>query len=94
MVKELETDILEVEATVFSGAVAPTERIYSLRRQATGFYRIVHALLAVVTTVKRTITAPTCCLICATSRTTCFWLTTMWPRSVTCSAPCWRPTWR
>jgi magnesium transporter len=28
-----------------------------LRRQATGFYRIVHALLAVVTTVKRTITA-------------------------------------
>jgi magnesium transporter len=57
VVKELETDILEVEATVFSGAVAPTERIYSLRRQATGFYRIVHALLAVVTTVKRTITA-------------------------------------
>ena len=57
VVKELETDILEVEATVFSGAVAPTERIYSLRRQATGFYRIVHALLAVVITVKRTITA-------------------------------------
>jgi magnesium transporter len=42
VVKELETDILEVEATVFSGAVAPTERIYLLRRQATGFYRIVH----------------------------------------------------
>ena len=58
VVKELETDILEVEATVFSGAVAPTERIYSLRRQATGFYRIVHPLLAVVATVKRTIAPP------------------------------------
>ncbi len=58
VVKELETDILEVEAMVFSGAVAPTERIYSLRRQATGFYRIVHPLLAVVTTVKRTIAPP------------------------------------
>ncbi len=58
VVKELETDILEVEATVFSGAVAPTERIYSLRRQATGFYRIVHPLLAVVTTVTRTIAPP------------------------------------
>ncbi len=58
VVKELETDILEIEATVFSGAVAPTERIYSLRRQATGFYRIVHPLLAVLTTVKRTIAPP------------------------------------
>lgn len=43
---------------VFSGAVAPTERIYSLRRQATGFYRIAHPLLAVVTTVRRTIAPP------------------------------------
>jgi magnesium transporter len=58
VVKELETDILEVEATVFSGAVAPTERIYSLRRQATGFYRIVHPLMAVITTVTRTIAPP------------------------------------
>ena len=58
VVKELEADILEVEATVFSGAVAPTERIYSLRRQATGFYRIVHPLLAAVATVKRTIAPP------------------------------------
>ena len=58
VVKELETDILEIEATVFSGAVAPTERIYSLRRQATGFYRIVHPLLAVISTVKRTIAPP------------------------------------
>ena len=58
VVKELETDILEIEATVFSGAVAPTERIYSLRRQATGFYRIVHPLLAVITAVKRSIAPP------------------------------------
>ena len=58
VVKELEADILEVEATVFSGAVAPTERIYSLRRQATGFSRMVHPLLAVVTTVKRAIAGP------------------------------------
>ena len=58
VVKELEADVLEVEATVFSGAVAPTERIYSLRRQATGFYRIVHPLLAVVATVKHTIAPP------------------------------------
>ena len=58
VVKELETDILEVEAMVFSGEVAPTERIYSLRRQATGFYRIVHPLLAVVTSVRRTIAPP------------------------------------
>jgi magnesium transporter len=45
-------------ALTFSGAVAPTERIYSLRRQATGFYRIVHPLLAVTSTIRRTI-APT-----------------------------------
>jgi magnesium transporter len=30
----------EVEATVFSGAAAPTERIYVLRREATDFYRL------------------------------------------------------
>jgi magnesium transporter len=50
----LERDIDEVEATVFSGSVAPTERIYSLRNEATNFYRAVHPLLAVVVTVKRT----------------------------------------
>jgi len=49
----LEHDIDQVEATVFSGAVAPTERIYSLRRQATDFYRAVHPLLGVVTTIER-----------------------------------------
>ena len=41
----LEHDVEEVEATVFSGAAAPTERIYSLRREATDFYRAVHPLL-------------------------------------------------
>src|SRR5499427_1812118 len=49
----LEHDIDQVEATVFSGAVAPTERIYSLRREATDFYRAVHPLLAVVAIVER-----------------------------------------
>jgi magnesium transporter len=53
VVAELERDIDQVEATVFSGAVAPTERIYSLRRETTDFYRAVHPLLAVVTTIKR-----------------------------------------
>ena len=46
-------DIDQIEATVFSGAVAPTERIYSLRSEATDFYRAVHPLLAVVATVER-----------------------------------------
>ncbi len=43
---------------MFSGAVAPTERIYSLRREATDFYRAVHPLLAVVATVERATAAP------------------------------------
>jgi len=38
---------------VFSGAAAPTERIYSLRREATGFYRAVHPLLGVTGSVER-----------------------------------------
>jgi magnesium transporter len=49
----LERDIDEIEATVFSGSVAPTERIYSLRSEATDFHRAVHPLLAVVATVER-----------------------------------------
>jgi magnesium transporter len=53
VVAGLERDIDQIEATVFSGAVAPTERIYSLRREATDFYRAVHPLLAVVTTFER-----------------------------------------
>ena len=58
VVAGLEHDIDQVEATVFSGASAPTERIYSLRREATDFYRAVHPLLAVVTTIERATEAP------------------------------------
>jgi len=58
VVAGLERDIDQIEATVFSGAVAPTERIYSLRREATDFYRAVRPLLAVVTTIERAAEAP------------------------------------
>src|SRR4029077_15900734 len=37
----------------FAGAVAPTERIYSLRREVTDFYRAVHPLLAPLDGVER-----------------------------------------
>jgi magnesium transporter len=53
VVAGLEHDIDQVEAIVFTGASAPTERIYSLRREATDFYRAVHPLLAVVATIER-----------------------------------------
>ena len=49
----LEHDVEEVEATVFSGAAAPTERIYSLRREATDFYRAVHPLLGPLDALER-----------------------------------------
>jgi len=55
VVAGLEHDIDQIEATVFSGAVAPTERIYSLRSEATDFYRAVHPLLAVTASVERTV---------------------------------------
>jgi magnesium transporter len=58
VVAGLERDIDQIEATVFSGAVAPTERIYSLRREATDFYRAVHPLLAVVAAIERATTVP------------------------------------
>ena len=58
VVAGLERDIDQIEATVFSGAAAPTERIYSLRREATDFYRAVHPLLAVVATIERAAEAP------------------------------------
>jgi magnesium transporter len=45
VIEGLERDIEEVESTVFTGDVAPTERIYFLRREATDFYRAVHPLL-------------------------------------------------
>ncbi|QNE19402.1 magnesium and cobalt transport protein CorA [Kribbella qitaiheensis] len=53
VVAELERDIEEVEKTVFAGSVAPTERIYFLRREVTDFYRAVHPLLAVLATLER-----------------------------------------
>jgi magnesium transporter len=58
VVAGLERDIDQIEATVFSGAVAPTERIYSLRREATDFYRAVHPLLGVVANIERTVEVP------------------------------------
>jgi magnesium transporter len=53
VVEGLERDIEEVERTVFSGAAAPTERIYFLRREVTDFYRAVHPLLAPVDALQR-----------------------------------------
>jgi magnesium transporter len=53
VVAGIEHDIEEVEGTVFSGEVAPTERIYFLRREVTNFYRAVHPLLSVMTAVER-----------------------------------------
>jgi magnesium transporter len=58
VVAGLERDIDQIEATVFSGAVAPTERIYSLRREATDFYRAVHPLLGVIPAIERAAEAP------------------------------------
>jgi magnesium transporter len=55
VVAELESDIEQVEGTVFSGEVAPTERIYDLRREVSDFYRAVHPLLAVLTRVERNV---------------------------------------
>ena len=53
VIGEVERDIEQLESTVFSGAVAPTERIYFLRREVTNFYRAVHPLLAVIATIER-----------------------------------------
>ena len=53
VVAALEHDIDQVEATIFSGAAAPTERIYSLRREANAFYRAVHPLLTVTALAER-----------------------------------------
>jgi magnesium transporter len=53
VIEGLDKDIREVEQTVFSGAAAPTERIYSLRREASDFYRAVHPLLAPLEAMER-----------------------------------------
>jgi magnesium transporter len=53
VIEGLERDVEEVEKTVFSGAAAPTGRIYLLRREATDFYRAVHPLLAPLEALER-----------------------------------------
>ena len=53
VVEGVDRDIEEVEATVFGGAVAPTERIYGLRREASDFYRAVHPLLSPLDAIER-----------------------------------------
>jgi magnesium transporter len=53
VIEGLEKDVEEVERTVFSGAAAPTERIYLLRREATDFYRAVHPLLGPLEALER-----------------------------------------
>jgi magnesium transporter len=53
VIEGLERDVEDVEATVFTGAGAPTERIYLLRREATDFYRAVHPLLSPLDALER-----------------------------------------
>jgi magnesium transporter len=53
VVEGLERDIEEVERTVFAGSVAPTERVYLLRREVTDFYRAVHPLLGPIDNLER-----------------------------------------
>jgi magnesium transporter len=53
VIEGLERDVEDVESTVFSGAAAPTERIYLLRREATDFYRAVHPLLGPLDVLER-----------------------------------------
>jgi magnesium transporter len=53
VIEGLEGDVEEVEASVFTGAAAPTERIYLLRREATDFYRAVHPLLGPLDALER-----------------------------------------
>ncbi len=55
VVAGLENDIEQVEATVFRGTAAATERIYKLRREATDFYRAVHPLLGVLDALERAV---------------------------------------
>ena len=54
VVAAVEVDIDEIESTVFSGTSAPTERIYSLRREVIDFFRAVHPLLPVLASLERT----------------------------------------
>ena len=53
LVEELDRDIEEVEQTVFTGGIAPVQRIYLLRREVSDFYRAVHPLLVPVSALAR-----------------------------------------
>jgi magnesium transporter len=53
VVEGLEQDVEQVEATVFGGSAAATERIYKLRREVTDFYRAVHPLLGPLDALER-----------------------------------------
>jgi magnesium transporter len=53
VIEGLERDVDEVEAVVFGGSAAATERIYRLRGQASDFYRAVHPLLGPVESLQR-----------------------------------------
>jgi magnesium transporter len=53
VVEELERDIEDLEQVVFSGAEAPTHRIYLIRREVSDFYRAVHPLLSPVSGLAR-----------------------------------------
>ncbi|MBO0691734.1 MAG: magnesium and cobalt transport protein CorA [Acidimicrobiaceae bacterium] len=55
VVAGLENDVEQIEANVFRGTAAATERIYKLRREATDFYRAVHPLLGPLDTLERTV---------------------------------------
>jgi len=53
VVAGLDEDVDQIEQRVFRGSVAPTERIYRLREQATDFYRAIHPLLAPLESLQR-----------------------------------------
>ena len=88
VVEGLERDIEEVEQTVFGGTVAPTQRIYLLRREVTDFYRAVHPLLgpadAITSAACYAIVTPGLRSTSATSTTTSSSSTRRSPPSATC----------
>ena len=97
VIEGLEQDVEEVERTVFSGAAAPTERIYLLRREATDFYRAVHPLLGPLDALERGAycrSARSWPSSSATSTITSSSSTRRSSPSATCSPRSSRPTWR
>jgi magnesium transporter len=53
VVQGIESDIEELELSVFAGADDQTERIYQLKEQVSDFYRAVHPLLAPLDALER-----------------------------------------